>query len=281
MRNRGVGLSVVLLVFLGLSGCQEEAAKPKVDSQVVAKVNDEELTVHQLNQVLSQVRVKISADNRDKVKEEALKKLVDQTLLLQAATKAGLDRTPDVLTQIETAKRKVLTDAYLKRSLQSVSKPTPIQVETFYNENILIFSERALFVYSQITIPATPDKQKDLIEQVKSAGKLGSLVAELKSQSVDYVVLKDAKTSEKLPRPLLKPMNSIDVGDLGFMKMSDGIVVIALEDKIALPVSLEQASKGIERQLLQVEKQKVLTGLLESLKSTASISFQGEFASLN
>ncbi len=261
-----------------LVGCGGENNDKKQDSQVAANVNGEEVTVHQLNQTLGQLRVKVTQENQQEIKLKALDHLVDQTLVLQAAKQARLDRSPDILSALEAAKRKVLVDAYVQRTLQGVGKPTSQEIEAFYNEHPQIFADRKVFVYTQLTMPVEKDALESLVAELKVIERLEELLPILQEKGIAYKKVVEAKASEKLPPPLLAPLNVLKVGDVGYLKMSDGLLVIELQQALAQPITLEQATPAIGRQLYNQKQKEATEKLVESLKGNAQVEYLGEFA---
>lgn len=269
--------ALFLAVPILMSGCGGDSDSKKTDSQVAAKVNGEEVTVHQLNQVLGRVRAKVTKENQHEIKQKALESLIDQTLLLQASKQAKLDRYPEILSKLEAAKRKVLVDAYIQRTLKGVGKPSADEINAYYASRPEIFNERRLFIYKQITVPLEKEKLEELTEKLKSTQVVSELVPLLESGGYEYRLVSEAKTSEKLPAPLLKPLVSLKVGDIGYLKMSDGVLIIALEQSIPQPISLNQAGPIIERELYSQKQKEAANKLVQSLKETAVVEFLGEF----
>ena len=269
-------ISTLLMSSL-LTGCGGEKDNARKSTQVVAKINGEEVTIYQLNEVLSKVRVQVTEENQDEVKKKALENLIDQTLVLQAAKKVQLDRNPEVLTALEDAKRRVLVDAYVKRTLQDVAKPTIQAVEAFYNERPQIFADRSLFVYTKLTIPAEKEAIEALVEELKAVKTIDELLPILDKKGVAYKQMVEAKTSETLPAALLAPLNVLKVADVGYLKLSDGLLVIVLDKKIPQPITFEQAKASIENQLHQQNRKQAAEGLVKSLKESAQIELVGDF----
>ena len=95
---------------LGLAACGSKDNQG-VSTQVVAKVGSEEISVHQINQVLRHAgtaNASVSAMGR-----EVLEKLIDQQLAINEATESKLNRSPQVIAEIEAARREVLAKAYI------------------------------------------------------------------------------------------------------------------------------------------------------------------------
>jgi len=264
-------------MLVGCGGSTENSDNKK-DTQVVANVNGEEVTVHQLNQALSQVRVKITAENQKEIEQQAIQFLVEQTLVLQAAKEAKIDRTPETLSVLEEAKRKVLVDAYVQRTLRGIGKPTPQDVATFYNERPQIFADRKIFVYSLLTIPAEKEAIEPLVNQLKDISNLNELLPVLKDKGIDYNKVIEAKPFEQLAPALQAPLNTLKTGGIGYVKMTDGILVLELQQALPQPITLEQATPEIERQLYNQKQQEAAVKLVESLKESAQVKYMGDFA---
>jgi peptidyl-prolyl cis-trans isomerase C len=272
------GLVSALFISTLLVGCGGEKGEQNKETQVAAKVNGDEVTVHQLNQTLRQIRVKVTPENQAEIKQKTLDHLINQTLVLQAAKQAKLDRNPEVLSALEAAKQKVLIDAYVQRTLQGVGKPTANEIEAFYNERPQIFADRKLFVYTQLTITADKATLEPLVEELKTVKTLEELLPILQKKGLKYKQMIEAKASEKLAGPLLAPLNVLKVGDIGYLKMSDGLLVIALQQAEPQPVTLEQATPAIERELFNKNQKEAAEKLIESLKESAQVEYLGQFA---
>ena len=124
LRQIGPLRTVALAVAVGatlLAGCGDKKEKPA--SQTAARVNKEEITVHQINFVLAQQRA-LPADQAASASRAALERLIDQELALQKASDQKLDRDPRVVQQIEAARRDIISRAYLEKIGEGAPKPT-------------------------------------------------------------------------------------------------------------------------------------------------------------
>src|SRR5512146_2004707 len=107
--HQNVTLRIYLLgVALGLAACgSKDVEKPA--SQIAAKVNSGEISVHQLNYVLTRTGASsASPEAAPKIRREVLDKLVDQELAVEQALEKKLDRSPEVVMAIESARREIL-----------------------------------------------------------------------------------------------------------------------------------------------------------------------------
>ncbi|VAW47063.1 hypothetical protein MNBD_GAMMA04-2114 [hydrothermal vent metagenome] len=271
----GVALSSVVF----LSGCGGDDSPNKVgNTQVVAKVNGEEITVHQLNQLLSRVRVPEGGLSKEDIEQKVLDSLIEKTLVLQAAKNVKLDREPAVLSALEEAKNKVLIDRYVQRTLESVAKPTDKKIQRFYDDFPELFADRKMYVFTKLAISADADQVEQMIEQVKQGRSIEQIVALLKQQDIKYKRMSEAKGEGKIASPILHFLSALQAGDVGYLKMTDGLLVVELHRLLDQSVDLETAKDAIARQLLLDERKKASKKLVDSLKETAEIEYVGKFA---
>jgi EpsD family peptidyl-prolyl cis-trans isomerase len=137
--------------------CISPAAWSKKDraaTQVVARVDGEEISIHQVNRVLSRAQA-VNAENLPEVKLEILESLVDQQLPINLAVSKKLDRSPDVVTGIEKAKREIIARAVIEQVSTVVSQPSDEEAKKYLAENPALFSESRLFSLQEIALPKT------------------------------------------------------------------------------------------------------------------------------
>ena len=108
---------------MSLASCGNKDDK-KVATQVAAKVGSEEISVHQINQILSRTNTAGSSPQAAQtMSRDVLEKLIDQQLAVEQAIENKLHRSPDVVSQIEAARRDILARAYLQQFAGALPKP--------------------------------------------------------------------------------------------------------------------------------------------------------------
>lgn len=274
----GYGAVFVLSAFLSGCGGGAETEESKSNTQVVAKVNGVEVTVHQLNQLLARVRVPEGEFSREEIEKRALDSLIERELVLQAAKGVKLDREPAVLSALEEAKDKVLIERYVQRTLESVSKPTDEKIQQFYDNFPELFADRKMYVFTKLAISADGEQVDQMIEQVKQGSSIDQIVAQLKQLDIEYKRMSEAKGEGGIAGPILHFLSALQAGDIGYLKMTDGLLVVELHNVLDQSVSLEEAKGAIAKQLLLEERKKASKKLVDSLKETAEVEYVGKFA---
>ena len=133
--RRSLALVSMAAAVLLTAGCGDKKKdKEKPASQTAAKVNKEEITVHQINFVLQQQRG-LAPEQAASASKQVLERLVDQELSLQKAQEQKIDRDPRVVQQLEAARRDIIARAYVEKIANGAPKPTPVEIKAYYDAN--------------------------------------------------------------------------------------------------------------------------------------------------
>ena len=146
LARRWMPLAAVAAALV-LAGCAEK--KDKAASQTAAKVNKDEITVHQINFVLQQQR-NLRPEQIDAAGKQILERLIEQQLALQKADEQKLDRDPRVVQQMEVARREIVARAYLDKVGEAAPKPTAEEIKKYYDEKPALFKERRIYSIQEI-----------------------------------------------------------------------------------------------------------------------------------
>src|SRR5204862_383963 len=118
--RNAVALLLALLALLALGACGKGDGK-KPATQVAAKVNSEEISVHQVNRVIERLA---RADPGRATPGQVLERIIDEELLVQKAREAKLDRDPRVVQAIQDSQRHILVQAYVDKAI-GAARSTP------------------------------------------------------------------------------------------------------------------------------------------------------------
>ncbi|MCX4189085.1 EpsD family peptidyl-prolyl cis-trans isomerase [Methylophaga sp. OBS3] len=266
-------LSALIIIFL--AGCEDTT--PKENTQVVATVNNQEITVHQLNQAISTMGEQAQTADMQSMREAVLQNMIVQTLMQQEANKADLDRDPQVMQSIEAAKRQVLALAYMQQYTTITPSVSDTDVEAYYASNTDLFANRKLFVYDQVTVASDSPKYMDAQKKLQQIDDLKNFTVWLENNNVTFTTITKAKTSENIQPNLLKALSTLDVGQVGFLNLADGLVIIEVKDKQQQPVKLEMAAPAIKTHLQNQQRKQQVEQVVAMLKQDAVIKYSDEY----
>ena len=275
MHRTMFSLSALALVLLVAACGGEDNKKPA--SQVAAKVNKEEISVHQINAVLSRTG-RLSAEQTEQAGREVLEKLIDQELLVQKALEKKLDRDPNVMQAIEAGRRQVLSQAYLEQVTSAVAKPTPDEVKSYFDKHPELFSERRIYRFQETAVTVGPDRLPAVQEQVAKSKSLNEVLSWLKANNIKFATNAATKAAEQLPMELLPRLHQMKDGQVGLFPTPKGLLILQLVASQVAPLDLVAATPLIEQFNLNQRRSEMASKEVSQIRAAAKIEYQGNFA---
>jgi len=274
-----IGLSVFATAMaLTLAGCgdkKEEGEKPA--TQVAAKVNGDEITVHQLNFELSKMG-NLSPEQAKDAANKVLKSLVDQHLLVQKAIEDKVDRDPQVVQSLEASRRQILAQALIQKLTANQAAPTDAELADYYAKNPALFAERRIYRLQEINVQVTPENVNGVKAQLQQTKNLGDFVNWLKEQNIPARAGQSTKTAEQLPLELLPRVHALKDGQAVTFAVPGALNILVVADSQTQPLTQEQAKPMIERYLANAKKREAAEAELKRLKEIAKLEYLGEYA---
>jgi EpsD family peptidyl-prolyl cis-trans isomerase len=257
-----------------LAGCGDK--KEKGASQTAAKVNKDEITVHQINFVLQQQRG-LRPEQADVASKQILERLIDQQLALQKADDQKLDRDPRVVQQLEAARREILARAYVEKVGEAAPKPTPEEIKKYYDEKPALFSQRRIYNLQEIIVEAKPEQVAELREKLSGAKNINEFVEYLKTKEFKFAGNQAVRSAEQLPLQSLDAFGRMKDGQAMLLPNPNGVQVVVVAGTRSQPLSEDQARPIIEQYLLNERKRKLAEDDIKGLRSAAKIEYVGKF----
>jgi EpsD family peptidyl-prolyl cis-trans isomerase len=259
-----------------LAGCGDKS-KDKSASQTAAKVNKEEITVHQINFVLQQQRG-LQQDQAEAVSKQILERLIDQELAVQKAEELKLDRDPRVVQQIEAAKREIIARAYVEKTGEAASKPTDAEIKAYYDAKPGLFAQRRIYSLQEIAIEAKPEQVTTLREQLGASKSINEFVEYLKANGYRFSGNQAVRPAEQLPLNLLDTFAKLNDGQAVLLPSATGAQVVLVAGTRSEPVDEARAKPAIEQFLSNDAKRKLVESDIKALRAAAKIEYEGKFA---
>jgi EpsD family peptidyl-prolyl cis-trans isomerase len=275
------GLARVAIVALAastlaLAACGDRKTD-KAASQSAARVNKEEITVHQINLLLQQQRG-LKNEQVDTVSKQLLEFLIDQELAVQRTRELKIDQDQRVILQLEAAKRDVLARAYAEKIGESAAVPNAEEIKKYYDANPLLFRERRIYSLQELAIEAKPEQVAALREQLPRVKSASELVEYLKTNSLRFNANQGVRAAEQLPADALVKLSTMKDSQMVLLPSPTGALVIALVGSRPEPADETRARPGIEQFLLNDAKRKRIEADMKTQRATAKIEYIGKFS---
>jgi len=268
--------AVLLLPASMTSGCGKKDT-PQPATQVAVRVNNDEITVHQVNFVLTRSQ-NASPERVPQLKREVLDRLIDQQLAKQKAIENKLDRSPQVVQAIEAAKNEVLARAYLEGLAAAVPMPASWEIEKYYAQHPELFSQRRLFDLEEFVLEAGADAATELSERLRRIRSMQEVADWLQSRGIRFLANRGLRAAEQIRLDMLPKLQEMRAGEIRMFEAGSGryqiIRVVAFRPE---PFDEATAAPLIQRFLLDQRSREYVAREMERIKQQAKIEFLGEF----
>lgn len=268
------------MVVLSLSACGNKDEKPAA-TQVAAKVGSDEITVHDINQVLQRTNTTgLSPDAAKNLGAEMLEKLIDQQLAVSQAMDANLNRTAEVVAQLEASRRDILARAYMQKVAGALPKPSPDDAKKYYTEHPQLFSERHIYNVQEIVVPkAAGGTHADTLRGYVSAGKsMEEAAAALKLAGIAFGGGSATRAAEQIPLEMLTQLSSVKDGQSIVFDTPQSATLVRVVGSQLAPVTEADSMPRIEQFLTNLRATEAVTADLKRLRASTKISYMGEFS---
>jgi len=263
-----VGMSV-------LAGCGDK--KESQPTQAAAKVNKEELTVHQINAVLARQRA-LPPEQADQAARRVLEGLIDQELAVQKAAEMRLDRDPRVVQAIEAMRREIIARAYVEKIGEAAGRPSAAEVKKYYDDNPALFRERRVYQIQEFNVQAPADRVGSLRDRLQAAKAPVDVAQLLRADDLKFTAAQSVRAAEQVPLDRLAQLAQLKDGQVMVSPVPGGASVVQVMASRAQPIDEARAAPAIEQFLLNDRKRRLVSQDLKALRNAAKIEYVGKYA---
>jgi EpsD family peptidyl-prolyl cis-trans isomerase len=281
-RAHAGAVALAMLAATVLIGCGQKkdvAVGDAAGSEVVAKVNGDELTAGQLAIALQKQRG-MRPDAGDAASKQVLDQLIDEQIVAQKAIAAKLDKDPKVVDQIEAARRDILARRFVEQAAETAAKPTNEAVQKFYDSRPALFAQRKVYTLQRMDIQAADDRRTEVDAHVQSLKTTGELTDWLKAQKIAFTTKQEQDASEQLPANVLEKLSTMKDGESTVVPSQFGVAAVTLVSSAAAPKTLADARPAIEQYLGNQGRRELIMNLQKTLRDGAKVEYQGRYAAL-
>lgn len=268
---------LVLFATSFLSACGHKTEEN--GSQVVARVNGDEITAYQLANAMAHIG-NIPKGKEAEAEKQILRSLVDQQILVKLAVDNKLDRNPNVLLALEASQRQILMQASLDQLIKKVTKPTNSEIHDYYIKSPELFANRRVYKFAEFSVDGASqrDKVKSLLSNTKN---LEEFARKLHKENIDFKSATVVKAAEELPTVLLPKFSRMAKGEVAIIPVGDNLSVLQLQDFKDQPLTEDQAKPFIGKFLFEQKRKTLIEGELKRLQEASKIEYFGAYADAN
>ena len=276
-------LFTATLCVAALVGCQGGSTsggantQGKKEGKVLAEVNSGSITTADFDRELKNLPeyLKAMADT-PQGRKEMLDTMVIRELILQQASKDGLDKGADIEEKLQDLRKRLVVESFLKKKVEVESKVSDEEMKKFYDQNAEKFKSGEQIKASHILVK-TEKEAKDIVAQLKAGGNFEELAKKLSSDS------SAAKGGDlgwfgkgSMVPAFEKAALALKEGQISDVVKSDfGFHIIKLTGKRPAGIRpFEEVKEQIKGAIMPTKQQEVFQKIKEELKKDAKITIK-------
>jgi len=275
--NRTVKYLAAMLCVVALSGCQgSPGSKTEAKTgKVLAEVNGGSITTGDFNRELKNLPeyLKAMADT-PQGRKEMLDTMVIRELILQQASKDGVDKSPEIEEKLQDLKKRLIVESYLKKKVESAAQVSDAELKKFYDQNVEKFKTGEQIRASHILVK-NENEAKDILAKIKAGAKFEDLA---KKSSIDSSSAKGGDLGwfgkGTMVPAFEKAVLALKEGQVSDVIKTDfGFHIIKLTGKRAAGVRpFDEVKDQIKGAIMPTKQQEVFQKIKEELKKGAKIN---------
>jgi len=230
---------LALAVCLPLSGCGQGGGKAPT-GQVAARVGRDEVTVQEIQAELAGFNAPDAA-SRKRAEQQALQNVVARKLIAEAATKAGVAKSPDFALQKQRMEEALLVQAWQNSLVKAVPQPAPEEVQQFITQHPEFYANHKVFTVDQLRAPIITDRK--VLDELKPLNDLDAIGQVLTNHGIRYTTGKATVDSLSVDPRLLDQIVKVPPGEVFVVPNQNTMVANKIVDTKLVPVPNDVATK--------------------------------------
>jgi EpsD family peptidyl-prolyl cis-trans isomerase len=262
-------LLTVAAAGLLLAGCDK-----KPGGQVVAVVNNEEVTRQELKIEAQQAQIPEGTDPKEAI-PALIGRVVDRNLLAEYARAEGLDRAQEYVARRRQLEKNLLATLALQKLAATQPEPTAEEVQKFIADNPTAFAERKILTLDQIRFATPTDVEK--LKAITALPTIEAVAAKLTADGVKFERGEKALDTASIDTSVAKQIVALRDGEV-FDISTGGVtfVNIITARRVAVAPVAEwkpAATDALKRQNLN----KTLEAEMKRIRDRATIVYDPAF----
>jgi peptidyl-prolyl cis-trans isomerase C len=266
-----IGFGTVCAMAAMTASCHKGAPQ----GQVAATVNGDEITLQELNTEIQSANVPDGADKKI-VQQQALQRIVDRRLLIDAAKDKKIDKTADYQAQKRRQDDLLLAQLYARQQAAGMPVPTDADINKFIADHPTAFAERQQLVLDQIRFKPPANIQS--LDALKADHSLNAVAARLTSMGIKFERSPAGLDTATIPPAALAQIEKVPAGE-PFVVPANGLMTVnVVTGKKAVTLDPTQTHQIALNAWKEQKFGDLMTQQLKTLRNSAKITYQNGFA---
>jgi EpsD family peptidyl-prolyl cis-trans isomerase len=237
---------------------------------VIVRVNGEEISMLQYRRA---VRLSGVESPSPAVREELVDKLIARELAVQQALSLELQRRPEVLVELEEARRDVLARAWAAEIAASAGKLDDTAAARYYAAHPHLFAERKIYRLREAALDVGLPQLARVRERLAGGDTLADVLTWLEKEGVPVSARPVIRAAEQLPIESLPRLAATAPGESAFFETSRGVLLYEVIAVQGAPIDWNEARPAIFAHLAKQAGKQAVIAEKRHLRHRADIRF--------
>jgi EpsD family peptidyl-prolyl cis-trans isomerase len=266
------------LLVLSMTVALVAGCGPKKGGEASAvTVNGTAISAAEINKKLEQYS-HFPAEQKKSVTGTLLKATVDAELLRQAAVAAKLDQDETVRLKLQQTNRMILANAYVEKVRNDVAKPDAATIKAYYEKHPELFAQRKVYELTELVIQPRPDNSAEILAKLGDGKDFAGFTRWLGERKIANGSREHTAAPDNMPEEIAVKLNTLGVGQAFHINQENALVILRVKGAQPQPISLEQATPGIEKKIREEAMSKVMEETIRKLRDKAKVVYSPPFA---
>jgi peptidyl-prolyl cis-trans isomerase C len=181
-RTKCIAVALCSVALFACQGTPGSSTAAKQEGQVLAEVNGKKITSGDFSREVKNLPEYLRAmATTPQGRKEMLDTMVIRELILQKASKDGLDKGPEIEEKLQELKKRLIVEAFLKKKVETDAQISDADLKKFYDQNIDKFKAGEQIRASHILVKSEKEA-KEILAQLKGGASFEELA---RKNSVD------------------------------------------------------------------------------------------------
>lgn len=268
--------AIILAATLSLGGCGKGTDDQLSKGQVVANVDGEDITIHELNAELAGMPIANDAQ-RDVAKRVVLQRLIDRRILADFAREKKLDESPEFELQRHRAEEQILVNLLERQATAKLAPTTRDDAQRFMAQNPQMFAQRRIYNLDQLLFDMPRDT--GLLRAMQPLKSLEEIQALLDRNNIRYQRVGGRLDAAKAPPKLLAAIQKLPAGEVFAVPMGSKVLAAKIVGTSVVPFEGEEALAAAQRAAASQRLQSAITRELDPVikKGRGGVKYQAGF----
>lgn len=274
-KTKCIAVALCSVALFACQGTPGSSTGSKQEGQVLAEVNDKKITTGDFNREVKNLPEYLRAmASTPQGRREMLDTMVIRELILQKASKDGLDKGPEIEEKLQELKKRLIVESFLKKKVETDAQISEADLKKFYDQNLEKFKAGEQIRASHILVKNEKAAQ-DILAQIKGGANFEELA---RKNSVDSSAAKGGDLgwfSKGAMVPVFeKTALSLKEGQVSEVVKSDfGFHIIKLTGKRPAGTRpFDEVKDQIKAALMPSKQQEIFQKIKEELKKSAKVT---------